>query len=72
MERASAAGLHTSLCGQAASNDPKLVEHLVRKGVTSVSVTPDYAELTRRTVARAEKSILLDAARSAGRRPPAK
>ncbi|HRA35510.1 MAG TPA: PEP-utilizing enzyme, partial [Acidimicrobiales bacterium] len=67
VERASAAGLHTSLCGQAASNDPKLVEHLVRKGIASVSVDPTVAELTRRTVSRAEHRIILDAA--AGRAP---
>jgi pyruvate,water dikinase len=67
VERASAAGLHTSLCGQAASNDPKLVEHLVRKGIASVSVDPTVAELTRRTVSRAEHRIILDAA--AGRPP---
>ncbi|HMT49106.1 phosphoenolpyruvate synthase [Dietzia sp. UBA5065] len=72
IDRCQESGLTVSLCGQAASTDPAMAEHLVRKGVTSVSVTPDYAELTRRTVARAEKSILLDAARSAGRRPPAK
>jgi pyruvate,water dikinase len=67
VERASAAGLHTSLCGQAASNDPKLVEHLVRRGIASVSVDPSVAELTRRTVSRAEHRIILDAA--AGRPP---
>ena len=72
IDRCQESGLTVSLCGQSASTDPAMAEHLVRKGVTSVSVTPDYAELTRRTVARAEKSILLDAARSAGRRPPAK
>ncbi|MET3862268.1 pyruvate,water dikinase [Dietzia sp. 2505] len=72
IDRCHDSGLTVSLCGQAASTDPAMAEHLVRRGVTSVSVTPDYAEITRRTVARAEKSILLDAARSAGRRPPAK
>ncbi|MEO6987112.1 MAG: phosphoenolpyruvate synthase [Aquihabitans sp.] len=68
VERASAAGLHTSLCGQAASNDAALVEHLVRRGIASVSVDPSVAEQTRRTVARAEQRIILDAA--AGRTPP--
>ena len=72
IDRCHESGLTVSLCGQAASTDPAMAEHLVRRGVTSVSVTPDYAEITRRTVARAEKSILLDAARSAVRRPPAK
>jgi pyruvate,water dikinase len=67
IDRCHESGITVSLCGQAASTDPAMAEHLVRKGVTSVSVTPDYAEITRRTVARAEKSILLDAARRATR-----
>lgn len=68
IDRCHDSGLTVSLCGQAASTDPRMAEHLVRKGVTSVSVTPDYAEITRRTVARAERTILLDAARAASRR----
>ncbi|MCZ4655339.1 phosphoenolpyruvate synthase [Dietzia kunjamensis] len=67
IDRCHESGLTVSLCGQAASTDPRMAEHLVRKGVTSVSVTPDYAEVTRRTVARAERTILLDAARAAAR-----
>ncbi|UVE96708.1 phosphoenolpyruvate synthase [Dietzia sp. B32] len=67
IDRCHESGLTVSLCGQAASTDPRMAEHLVRKGVTSVSVTPDYAELTRRTVARAERTILLDAARAVPR-----
>lgn len=67
IDRCHESGLTVSLCGQAASTDPRMAEHLVRKGVTSVSVTPDYAEMTRRTVARAERTILLDAARAACR-----
>ncbi|GAA3031210.1 phosphoenolpyruvate synthase [Gordonia defluvii] len=63
IDRATAAGLTTSLCGQAVSIYPELAEHLVRRGITSVSVTPDVAERTRHNVAVAEKAILLDAAR---------
>ncbi|MDV3205614.1 MAG: phosphoenolpyruvate synthase [Rhodococcus ruber] len=63
IERASAAGLTTSLCGQAVSTSTELAEHLVRRGITSVSVTPDAAAQTRRTVARAEQRIVLDRAR---------
>ncbi|QHG83257.1 phosphoenolpyruvate synthase [Rhodococcus rhodochrous] len=66
IERASAAGLTTSLCGQAVSTSTELAEHLVRRGITSVSVAPDAAAQTRRTVARAEQRILLDRARSDG------
>lgn len=65
IERASAAGLTTSLCGQAVSTSTDLAEHLVRRGITSVSVTPDAAAQTRRTVARAEQRILLDRVRRA-------
>ncbi|GES38231.1 phosphoenolpyruvate synthase [Rhodococcus aetherivorans] len=63
IERASAAGLTTSLCGQAVSTSTELAEHLVRRGITSVSVTPDAAAQTRRTVAQAEQRIVLDRAR---------
>ena len=66
VERGARAGLRTSLCGQAASNDTQLVEHLVRLGISSVSVDPSVAALTRRTVASAERRILLDAARGNG------
>ena len=65
IERASAAGLTTSLCGQAVSTSTDFAEHLVRRGITSVSVTPDAAVQTRRTVARAEQRILVDRARDA-------
>ncbi|MGV9745793.1 phosphoenolpyruvate synthase [Rhodococcus zopfii] len=67
IERASAAGLTTSLCGQAVSTSTALAEHLVRRGITSVSVTPDAAARTRRTVAQAEQRILLDRARGTER-----
>lgn len=63
LEQARACGMTTSLCGQAVSEDPKLVEHLVRRGITSISVTPDRAVAARRTVAAAERRILLEAAR---------
>ncbi|MDT2009093.1 phosphoenolpyruvate synthase [Rhodococcus opacus] len=69
IERASRAGLTTSLCGQAVSTNPTLAEHLVRAGITSVSVTPDAAVITRRNVAAAERRILLDRARFASTHP---
>ncbi len=47
-----------SLCGQAASQYPDLVEKLVRWGITSVSVSPDAVDSTRRTVAFIEKRLL--------------
>ncbi len=47
-----------SLCGQAASQYSDLVEKLVQWGITSVSVSPDAVDSTRRTVAFIEKRIL--------------
>lgn len=51
-------GITSSLCGQAASQYPDLVEKLVRWGITSVSVSPDAVDSTRRNIAFIEKRIL--------------
>jgi pyruvate,water dikinase len=47
-----------SVCGQAPSVFPELVEKLVEWGVTSVSVSPDALDKTRSIVYEAEKKVL--------------
>jgi phosphoenolpyruvate synthase/pyruvate phosphate dikinase len=57
------AGVEDPVRGQAPSTDPMFAEHLVRFGITSVSVNPDAAAETRRTIAAAEQRLLLESAR---------
>ncbi|MFH1560990.1 MAG: phosphoenolpyruvate synthase [Patescibacteria group bacterium] len=47
--------LTSSICGQAPSEHPQLIEKLVRWGITSVSVSPDAIDGARQTIAWAEK-----------------
>ena len=56
------AGVTCSICGQAGSV-PHIVEKLVEFGISSVSSNTDAIADVRKTVARAEQKIILDAAR---------
>lgn len=49
----------SSICGQAPSDYPDLVEKLVEWGITSVSVNPDAVIRTRETIYEAEKKLVV-------------
>jgi pyruvate,water dikinase len=50
-------GVTSSICGQAPSDYPELVEKLVSWGITSISVNPDAVDRTREHVAHAENQL---------------
>lgn len=60
IKRARGLGLTTSVCGNAASMYPEFLETVVRSGITSVSVTPDVTNETRKLISSIEKRIILD------------
>ncbi|MGB3558343.1 MAG: putative PEP-binding protein [Geitlerinemataceae cyanobacterium] len=60
---ARAEGIPCSICGDAPTRYPEPIDALVRWGITAISVSPDAVEFAARSIARAEKRLLLDAAR---------
>jgi pyruvate,water dikinase len=63
IEAARRAGIPCSVCGEGPSVFPDFAEHLVRKGIDSISVNSDALDYTRRIVASVEQKIILDALR---------
>ena len=53
-------GVTTSVCGQAPSNYPEMVEFFIREGATSISVNPDKVIETRNLVASIERKLMLE------------
>jgi len=49
--------IKASICGQAPSRYPELTRKLVKWGITSVSVSPDVAYLTRKIVSESEHLV---------------
>ena len=52
-------GKTVSICGQAPSVYPEIVEFLVEAGIDSISVNPDAVVATRRLVAGIERKVML-------------
>jgi pyruvate,water dikinase len=65
---ARALGLRTSICGQAPSVHPEYAELLVRAGIDAISVNIDAVDRTRLLIDRAERKLMLEAARRPGHR----
>jgi pyruvate,water dikinase len=63
IQMARSAGIPCSICGQAPSRYPEIIDSLVRWGITSISVDMAAVEQTYQAIAQAEKRLLLEAAR---------
>ncbi len=57
-------GIPCSICGYAPVRHPELIDLLVREGITSISVDPDALDQTHQAIARAERRLILEAARA--------
>ena len=62
LDACNAAGVDTSICGQAGSNT-RMVDFLVRKGITSISANIDAVDDVFETVDGVEEQLILDAVR---------
>lgn len=62
IKKCSAAGVKTSICGQAASN-PEMVKKLIRMGIGSVSANIDAVEEIRKIAMLEEKNLILEKSR---------
>ena len=51
-------GIESSICGEAPSNIPEMVEFLVKCGITSISVNIDAIHRVREIVAKTENELL--------------
>ena len=63
IETAKDAGVPCSICGQAPTQYPELIDLLVLWGISSISVDINEVERTYYAIARAEQRLLLEAAR---------
>jgi pyruvate, water dikinase len=63
IETAKNAGVPCSICGQAPTQYPELIDLLVLWGISSISVDINEVERTYYAIARAEQRLLLEAAR---------
>ncbi len=63
IQMANSAGIPCSICGQAPALYPEIIDQLVQWGITSISVEPEAVERTYLAIARAEQTIILEAAR---------
>ncbi|TRM81405.1 phosphoenolpyruvate synthase, partial [Sulfolobus sp. A20-N-F6] len=60
-------GKTVSICGQAPSVYPEVVEYLVKAGIDSISVNPDAVINVRRQVASIEQKLILEKLNNKGK-----
>ncbi|WAL62734.1 putative PEP-binding protein [Thermocoleostomius sinensis] len=63
IQTAKQAGIPCSVCGQAPTQYPEIINLLVRWGVTAISVDLNEVAATREAIVRAEQRLLLEMAR---------